>query len=218
MRDAHKELVIKTAIMAYEKSVMFGFSSSTPKAIKGMEDAWYMCAPYNIEGTSELLGVINLAKERFKVELQRLDKNAMAVINYDENGEVVLSADEENALSNWFATAENSSPVVTEKLYKLGKLDRLKGMTAAYYKEKGVKTVTMYRLESNTRENRVLEAWTPLKSVAESYRELRDGELLSKEIDVDTVILDTRIAEMYELYFDDCLGMIPGVEAIVAVK
>ena len=54
MRDAHKELVIKTAIREYENSVLFGFSSSTAHAINMMENAYIMCSAYNIKGIEEL--------------------------------------------------------------------------------------------------------------------------------------------------------------------
>lgn len=53
MRDAHKELVMKTAIQEYRNSVLFGFSRSTAHAINMMENAYIMCSG-NIEGIEEL--------------------------------------------------------------------------------------------------------------------------------------------------------------------
>lgn len=54
MRDKHKEKVIEVAIQNYKDSVAFGFSSSTKNAINMMEDAYYMCSGFNIDGISEL--------------------------------------------------------------------------------------------------------------------------------------------------------------------
>lgn len=69
MRDVHKEKVIKTAIQGYKDSVLFGFSSSTAHAINMMEEACYMCAPFNIKGIAELEKTIKEAKEKYKDEL-----------------------------------------------------------------------------------------------------------------------------------------------------
>lgn len=71
MRDAHKEKVIKTAIQEYKNSVLFGFSSSTAHAINMMEEAHYMCAPFNIKGIAELERTIKEAKEKYKYELSK---------------------------------------------------------------------------------------------------------------------------------------------------
>ena len=68
MRDAHKELVIKTAIQEYRNSVLFGFSSSTAHAINMMENAYIMCSG-NIEGIEKLRRTILEAKEKYKKEL-----------------------------------------------------------------------------------------------------------------------------------------------------
>lgn len=68
MRDAHKELVIKTAIQEYRNSVLFGFSSSTAHAINMMENAYIMCLG-NIEGIEKLRRTILEAKEKYKKEL-----------------------------------------------------------------------------------------------------------------------------------------------------
>ena len=68
MRDAHKELVIKTAIHEYRNSVLFGFSSSTAHAINMMENAYIMCSG-NIEGIEKLRRTILEAKEKYKKEL-----------------------------------------------------------------------------------------------------------------------------------------------------
>lgn len=69
MRDAHKELVIKTAIQEYKNSVLFGFSSSTAHIIAMMEEAYCMCSAYNIKGIAELRRTIKEAKEKYKNEL-----------------------------------------------------------------------------------------------------------------------------------------------------
>lgn len=69
MKDAHKELVIKTAIQEYKNSVLFGFSSNTAHAINMMEDAYIMCSAYNIKGIAELEQIIKEAKEKYKKEL-----------------------------------------------------------------------------------------------------------------------------------------------------
>ncbi len=69
MRDAHKELVIKTSIREYENSVLFGLSSSTAHAINMMENAYIMCSAYNIKGIEELRRTIKEAKEEYKKEL-----------------------------------------------------------------------------------------------------------------------------------------------------
>lgn len=68
MRDAHKELVMKTAIQEYKNSVLFGFSRNTAHAINMMENAFIMCSG-NIEGIEELRRTINEAKEKYKNEL-----------------------------------------------------------------------------------------------------------------------------------------------------
>ena len=68
MRDAHKELVMKTAIQEYKNSVLFGFSRSTAHAINMMENAYIMCSG-NIEGIEELRRTIQEAKEKYKKEL-----------------------------------------------------------------------------------------------------------------------------------------------------
>lgn len=68
MRDAHKELVMKTAIQEYKNSVLFGFSRSTAHAINMMENAYIMCSS-NIEGIEELRRTIQDAKEKYKKEL-----------------------------------------------------------------------------------------------------------------------------------------------------
>lgn len=68
MRDAHKELVMKTAIQEYKNSVLFGFSRSTAHAINQMENAYIMCSG-NIEGIEELRRTIQEAKEKYKKEL-----------------------------------------------------------------------------------------------------------------------------------------------------
>lgn len=71
MRDAHKEKIIKTAIQEYKNSVLFGFSSSTAHAINMMEEARYMCAPFNIKWIAELEKTIKEAKEKYKDELNK---------------------------------------------------------------------------------------------------------------------------------------------------
>lgn len=71
MRDAHKELVMKTAIQEYKNSVLFGFSRNTALAINMMENAFIMCSPFNIQGVAELQKTIKKAKEKYKDELQR---------------------------------------------------------------------------------------------------------------------------------------------------
>ena len=68
MRDAHKELVKKTAIQEYRNSVLFGFSRNTALAINMMENAYIMCSG-NIEGIEELRRIIQEAKEKYKKEL-----------------------------------------------------------------------------------------------------------------------------------------------------
>ena len=68
MRDAHKELVMKTAIQEYKNSVLFGFSRNTAHAINMMENAYIMCS-YNIKGIEELRRTIQEAKEKYKKEL-----------------------------------------------------------------------------------------------------------------------------------------------------
>lgn len=68
MRDAHKELVMKTAIQEYKNSVLFGFSRSTAHTINMMENAFIMCS-CNIEGIEELRRTIQEAKEKYKKEL-----------------------------------------------------------------------------------------------------------------------------------------------------
>lgn len=68
MRDAHKELVMKTAIQEYKNSVLFGFSRNTAHAINMMENAHIMCSG-NIEGIEELRKTIQEAKEKYKKEL-----------------------------------------------------------------------------------------------------------------------------------------------------
>lgn len=68
MRDAHKELVMKTAIQEYKYSVLFGFSRNTEHAINMMENAYIMCSG-NIEGIEELRRTIMEAKEKYKNEL-----------------------------------------------------------------------------------------------------------------------------------------------------
>ena len=70
MRDLHKEKVIKTAIQEYKNSVLFGFSSGTAQAINMMEEARYMCAPFNIEGIAELEKTIKEAKKKYKDKLK----------------------------------------------------------------------------------------------------------------------------------------------------
>jgi len=67
MRDSHKELVIKTAIQEYKNSILFGFGTSTLHAINMMVSAYYMCAPFNINGIAELKNTIKEAKERFNI-------------------------------------------------------------------------------------------------------------------------------------------------------
>lgn len=68
MRDAHKELIMKTAIQEYKNSVLFGFSRNTAHAINMMENAYIMCS-YNIKGIEELRRTIQEAKEKYKKEL-----------------------------------------------------------------------------------------------------------------------------------------------------
>ena len=75
MRDKHKEKVIEVAIQNYKDSVAFGFSSSTKNAINMMEDAYYMCSGFNIDGISELRKIIDEAKEKYKKELSRWKDN-----------------------------------------------------------------------------------------------------------------------------------------------
>lgn len=70
MRDLHKEKVTKTAIQEYKNSVLFGFSSGTAQAINMMEEARYMCAPFNIEGIAELEKTIKEAKKKYKDKLK----------------------------------------------------------------------------------------------------------------------------------------------------
>lgn len=71
IKDAHKELVMKTAIQEYKNSVMFGFSRNTAHAINMMENAYIMCSG-NIEGIAELERIIKEAKEKYKNELKKL--------------------------------------------------------------------------------------------------------------------------------------------------
>lgn len=65
MRDAHKELVMKTAIQEYKNSVLFGFSRSTAHAINMMENAYIMCSG-NIEGIEELRRTYRRQKRNIK--------------------------------------------------------------------------------------------------------------------------------------------------------
>lgn len=69
MSNKQKEKVIQNAIQEYRNSVTFGFSTSTPRAINGMEQAFIMCAPFNIRGTDVLKKTIKEAKEKYKKEL-----------------------------------------------------------------------------------------------------------------------------------------------------
>ncbi len=71
MRDSYKEQVINVAIQNYKNSVLFGFSSSTKNAINMMEEAYYMCSQFNIDGVSKLREAIDEAKEKYKKELSR---------------------------------------------------------------------------------------------------------------------------------------------------
>ena len=68
MKDSHKELVIRTAIQEYKNSILFGFGTNTLHSINMMESAYSMCAPFNIDGISELEKTIKEAKERFDIE------------------------------------------------------------------------------------------------------------------------------------------------------
>ena len=70
MVDKHKEKVIKVAIQEYKNSILFGFSSSTPHAINMMEEAFYMCSPFNIKGIAELKKTIEEAK-KYRKELSQ---------------------------------------------------------------------------------------------------------------------------------------------------
>lgn len=70
MKDTHKERVIQTAIQNYKDSICFGFSNSTIHAIHMMEEARYMCAPFNIEGIAQLDKTIADAKSKFRDQLQ----------------------------------------------------------------------------------------------------------------------------------------------------
>ena len=75
MRDIHKQRVIQAAIREYEESVLFGFSTRTPHAINMMEEALYMCRPYNVFGISALENILKEAKKKYEKEL----------INYNAN-------------------------------------------------------------------------------------------------------------------------------------
>ena len=68
IKDAHKELVMKTAIQEYKNSVLLGFSRNTAHAINMIENAYIMCSG-NIEGIEELRKTIQEAKEKYKKEL-----------------------------------------------------------------------------------------------------------------------------------------------------
>ena len=85
MRDKHKEKVIEVAIQNYKDSVAFGFSSSTKNAINMMEEAYYMCSGFNIDGISELRKIIDEAKEKYKKELSRWKDNFKREGNKNEN-------------------------------------------------------------------------------------------------------------------------------------
>ena len=74
MRDARKEAVMKIAIQEYKNSIVYGFSSNTANAIHMMEDAYQMCASFNIEGNAELRKIIDEAKEKYKNELNSLEE------------------------------------------------------------------------------------------------------------------------------------------------
>lgn len=74
MRDARKEAVMKIAIQEYRNSVVYGFSSNTANAINMMEEAYQMCAFFNIEGNAELRKIIDEAKEKYKDELNSLEE------------------------------------------------------------------------------------------------------------------------------------------------
>ena len=69
MRDIHKQRVIQAAIREYEESVLFGFSTSTPHVINMMEEALYMCRPYNVFGISVLENILKEAKKTYEKEL-----------------------------------------------------------------------------------------------------------------------------------------------------
>lgn len=72
MKDKHKEKVIQVAIQEYRNSTLFGFGSNTAHAINMMEEARYMCAPFNVDGIVELEKTIKEAKIKYKKELLNL--------------------------------------------------------------------------------------------------------------------------------------------------
>lgn len=66
MRDSHKEKVIEVAIQEYKNSVMFGFGTNALHAINMMNEAYYMCASFNIKGIDILKKTIEEAEEKYK--------------------------------------------------------------------------------------------------------------------------------------------------------
>lgn len=75
MRDIHKQRILQAAIREYEESVLFGFSASIPHSINMMEEALYMCKPYNVLGISVLENTLKEAKKKYEKESTNYNAN-----------------------------------------------------------------------------------------------------------------------------------------------
>lgn len=84
MKSKNKERIIKKAIQNYKKSTKFGFNETTANAINIMEEAYYMCMPYNTNGINELKQTIKQAKEKYKDQLQELHNQDNAKLTKDD--------------------------------------------------------------------------------------------------------------------------------------
>lgn len=122
-----------------------------------------------------------------------------------------------SALQDWFlGTDGRGFNESLESLYKIGCLKSLYEMTQRCYKQNDISNVKVYRWESSSRYNRILESWATDKSTAMSYSELRKGHMKEKIVPASAILLDVyMLSDMCDIDWDEIIGVMPCSEVIV---
>ena len=126
-----------------------------------------------------------------------------------------------NYLAEWFGLIGNENCLKEiENKFLQGEFESLYNEIQSIYKSNGLNEMKLYRWETNTRDNKILESWCTDKMVALSYKELRhDGKLIEKVFDTSKILFDVRY--MFDIIdqdeWDEEFGMYPCDECIIII-
>lgn len=128
-----------------------------------------------------------------------------------------MDSDLNTALLNWFSFVDGSSLEYTEQCFEKGIFNSIYSRTQQLFKEKGIKELKVYRWETGSRDNKVLESWCPLLYETLEFKGMRGGkgELLERVVPAEDVLFFTDFIPVYYDAFDEVFGGYPGNEVIV---